>query len=40
MLGQVRHTLLGDGLGETLLFFLAGGGGERLAEGEPEAGRL
>lgn len=39
---QVWRTLLGDGLGETLLFFLAGGGGERLAEreGETEEGRL
>ncbi len=38
----VWHTLLGDGLGETLLLFLAGGGGEWLAEreGETEAGRL
>lgn len=39
---QKWHTLLGEGLGETLLFFLAGGGGERLAEraGEIEAGRF
>lgn len=37
-----RHTLLGDGLGEPLLFFFAGGGGERLTEreGETEAGLL
>lgn len=41
---MIERTLLGDGLGEALLAFLAGGGGEPLAEragdgeGDAEAG--